>query len=99
MAAVNLHRLLDKTHHLLRHCGIPWTEVAIGAAVSYTWLKKFRTGQFIDPGVMRVQRLHDFLVLHRRAMGKEAPPLPELPPPVNPERRASAFLETSNTNT
>jgi transcriptional regulator with XRE-family HTH domain len=36
-------------------------EIATGAGVSRKWVEKLAQGAVTDPGVTRVQKLHDFL--------------------------------------
>lgn len=59
--------LLEKTRALLAECDLPLREIAerAGDPVKYEWLKKFAGDYESDPAIGRVQRLHDFLVLHR----------------------------------
>lgn len=38
-----------------------------GGAVDYEWLVKFASGKVKDPGVNRVQALHDFLAKSKAA--------------------------------
>jgi hypothetical protein len=42
--------------------GMTLRELAEGAGVDFEWLSKFSRGEITDPGVSKVQRVHDFLV-------------------------------------
>lgn len=37
-------------------------DIAAGAGVSHAWLSRFVNDKFDDPGVSKVQALHDYLV-------------------------------------
>lgn len=56
--------LLTKTRALLADADMSLREIAAGAGepITYEWLKKFAGDYQSDPGVTRVQRLHDFLL-------------------------------------
>ena len=54
--------LLEDTQRLLKSAKTPRREIARGAAVGNEWLAKFSQGRINDPGVRKVQRLHDFLL-------------------------------------
>ena len=54
--------LFEKTLDLLRKCDMPLPELAQKSNLGYEWLKKLRNDEIPDPGVNRIQRLHDFLV-------------------------------------
>ena len=56
--------LLDRTKKLLGGCELPLPKIAARAGVGYEWLKKFAADEIPDPGVRRIQTLHDFLVRH-----------------------------------
>lgn len=62
---------LDQTLYLLREQlppeehrmrGVVLSSIAAGAEVNYVWLCRVLNGDTPDPGVRRVQRLHDYLV-------------------------------------
>jgi hypothetical protein len=54
--------LYDRTIDLLRNRGdITLREIASGARVEYEWLSKLSQGVIAEPGVNKVQRVHDFL--------------------------------------
>lgn len=54
--------LLEKTMALLRKCDMPLSELAQKSNLGYEWLKKLKADAIPDPGVNRIQQLHDFLV-------------------------------------
>ena len=59
--------LLSQTREMLRQVygrgsnGLTAKEIAAGAGVGVKWLEGFVQERTKDPGVTRVQRLHDFL--------------------------------------
>jgi hypothetical protein len=53
--------LLEKTVELLLNCDMPLVEIATKSNLGYEWLKKLKAGAIPDPGVNRIQALHDFL--------------------------------------
>jgi hypothetical protein len=53
--------LLDRTLDLLRNCDVSLPELANMSGLGYEWLKKLKAGEIPDPGVNRIQKLHDFL--------------------------------------
>ena len=56
--------LLEQTYELLDGArgNVPQEEIARGSNVTYTWLTKFSRRAIPEPGVERVQRVHDFLM-------------------------------------
>jgi hypothetical protein len=56
--------MLEKTVGLLKSCGLPLNEVANTTGLGYEWLKKLKQGDIQDPGVNRIEKLHNFLT-HR----------------------------------
>lgn len=54
--------LLTKTRSLLDKSSDSLNKIAQKSEISYEWLKKFKTEDWRDPGVKRVQKLHDYLV-------------------------------------
>ena len=54
--------LLASTLRLLEHRTETFPQIARASGVGYEWLKKFSAGGIPDPGVRRVQRLHDYLL-------------------------------------
>lgn len=60
--------LLDKTRELVRNReGLTLRQIAEGADVDFEWLSKFARGEINDPGVRKVQAVHDFLSEPRAA--------------------------------
>lgn len=59
--------LLTKTLALLEKCDLPLTEIALKSNLGYEWLKKLKGNSIPDPGVNRIQTLHDFLVSQSEA--------------------------------
>lgn len=56
--------LLARTIRLLNESGLTYRQVASGAAVDMEWLAKFKQNRIREPGVNKVQRVHDFLVAY-----------------------------------
>lgn len=57
--------LLDKTYRLLEETDLTYRQVASGAAVDMNWLAKFKQRAIAEPGVGKVQRVHDFLLAYK----------------------------------
>jgi hypothetical protein len=53
---------MQATYAMLRDSPLTRREIAAGSCVDYEWLSKFSQGRISDPGVRKVQRLHDFLL-------------------------------------
>ena len=53
--------LLEETTRLLDESQQSIPQIARGADVGIHWLRKFREGAFLDPGVNRVERLNQYL--------------------------------------
>jgi len=53
--------LLNKTRKLLADATDPLSEIAEASGVGLEWLRKFRADSIPNPGVIRVQQLHDYL--------------------------------------
>jgi len=64
---------LRTTTQMLRRSSIPMALIAVEANVELRWLYKFRDGYFNDPGVTKVQRIHDFLMKQGFTQGQESP--------------------------
>ncbi len=62
--------LLDKTKVLLSVSKEPRREIAKNADVGFEWLRKFQAGEIDNPGVVNVQKLHDYL--ERTLTGQES---------------------------
>jgi hypothetical protein len=54
--------LLKQTRKLLAEATDPLQEIANDSGVGIEWLKKFRADLIPNPGVIRVQKLYDYLV-------------------------------------
>ena len=54
--------LLDRTYRLLSRSDLTYHEIAAGAQVDINWLAKFKQQAIEEPGVKKVQRVHDFLL-------------------------------------
>jgi hypothetical protein len=53
--------LLEKTYRLLDASRLTYREIAAGAAVDINWLGKLKQRAIADPGVGKIERLHNFL--------------------------------------
>lgn len=53
--------LLDRTYQLLDACGLTYREIAAGADVDINWVAKLKQRNIAEPGVIKVQAVHDFL--------------------------------------
>lgn len=58
--------LLNDTYALLENTEKTYREIAKGADVSFNWLIKFAAKSIPSPGVLLVQRVHDFLLTGRK---------------------------------
>lgn len=63
--------LLARTLHLLDALNLSYREIAEGAQVDKNWVAKLVQGHIEEPGVNKIQRVHDFL-LERLAQTKLA---------------------------
>lgn len=67
-AANSTESLLDRTKKLLDQRGdATLREIAEGAGVGHEWLRGFVYGAIKDPGVSRLEKLHNFLVEYQAA--------------------------------
>lgn len=55
----SLHK---QTIDLLNRTDVPLPTIAKETDVGYRWLCDFKAGRFDDPGVNKVERVHNFLV-------------------------------------
>lgn len=53
--------LLEETLRLAREAKLPVPEICRAAGVKQRWYYRLLNGDFEDPGVRRIQRLHDAL--------------------------------------
>ncbi len=60
---------LTKTMALLAETDLSVSEIAAGANVGSRWLYSLMNGRWSDPGIKKVQRVHDFLVSHQSVKG------------------------------
>lgn len=58
--------LLQRTYELLERSDLTREEIAKGAGVGIDWLKKFAGQRIPEPGVKKVQAVHDFLARTNR---------------------------------
>jgi len=59
--------LLKETMSALERSEETTKSISNGADVGYQWLVLIINGRIKDPGVTRLQRLHDYLIPNRRA--------------------------------
>jgi len=58
----SMNNLHAQTLKLLNESKIPLPEIARGSNVGYRWLCQLIAGRYTDPGVQKIQRIHNFLV-------------------------------------
>ena len=71
IAAMN-DTLLSKTLRLLETTQIPVAVIASECDVSVRWIYRLRAGDYDDPGVNRIERIHAFLNRKPRRLNSEA---------------------------
>jgi len=54
--------LLQDTYALLEKRSVSLQVIAQETSVSYSWINMLNQGRIPDPGVQKVQRVHDFLL-------------------------------------
>lgn len=54
--------LLDRTYRLLDAAGLSYRKIAAGSGVDLSWIAKFAQRNIGEPGVSKVQAVHDFLI-------------------------------------
>jgi len=59
--------LLQRTVELIQASKLTYREIAAGSGVDIQWFAKFKQGRIGDPGVSKVQAVHDFLAHGKRA--------------------------------
>jgi hypothetical protein len=64
---MHTEQLLESTYRLLDASTLTHREISKGANVDINWLAKFKQRAIEEPGVLKVQRVHDFLVGQSRA--------------------------------
>lgn len=62
--------LLERTYALLDKTALTREEISKGADVGIDWLKKFAGRHIPEPGVKKVQAVHDFLAQAHRKRSK-----------------------------
>ena len=63
--------LLERTYQLLDASTLTYAEIADGAGVDINWLAKFKQRAIGEPGVSKVQGVHDFLTERHPAPRKQ----------------------------
>jgi transcriptional regulator with XRE-family HTH domain len=58
---MNSEPLLPQTYRLLDATNLTYRQIAEGCGVDVNWLMKFKQRQIKEPGVTKVQLVHDFL--------------------------------------
>ncbi|MCU7917093.1 MAG: hypothetical protein KZQ95_01890 [Candidatus Thiodiazotropha sp. (ex Epidulcina cf. delphinae)] len=58
---MNEKSFLDQTKQLLMETDVPIKKICKDAGLSTRWYYRFISGDIKDPGVQRIQRLHDYL--------------------------------------
>jgi len=58
--------LLQKTQALIASTSVPAVEICRTVGVSTRWFSRFKRGDFHDPGVRKIQAIHDFLSKAKR---------------------------------
>lgn len=63
----SFNSLYDETCTLLRQASrkLPYAQIASETGLSASWVSAFARNEIPDPGVHKVQRLHDFLIAKR----------------------------------
>lgn len=60
--------LLSETLRLAKSSALPAREICTQAKVGYRWYCRFLNGDFADPGVKKVERLHEVLSRTQRVV-------------------------------
>lgn len=58
--------MLNRTKTLLQQHKGHWRSICEKTDLDYDWLTKVAQGSIKDPGVNKIQRLHDYLVAQER---------------------------------
>ena len=64
--------LLDRTFRLVKASGLSYRKIAAGSGEDLSWVAKFCQGNIAEPGVKKVQAVHDFLVAYLAASNAPA---------------------------
>lgn len=65
--------LLKTTYRLLEASPLTHEEIATGAGVGFDWLSKFNQRRIAEPGIGKVQAVHDFLTANNLAAVRNHP--------------------------
>lgn len=65
--------LLVRTYQLLDTTQLTYSEISVGAKVGVDWLQKLKQRRIAEPGVLKIQAVHDFLA------GRLNPAVSQLP--------------------
>ena len=57
--------LLERTYRLLDDSDLTYAQISAGAGVDINWLSKFKQRAIGEPGVSKVQGVHDFLATRK----------------------------------
>lgn len=57
-----MNDLYETTIGMIRESGMPINRIADSAGVGKRWLADVMSGRYSDPGVKKIQRLHDYLI-------------------------------------
>jgi hypothetical protein len=63
--------LLPITKRLLRETQQPFSEIAKGAGVKLRWLHMLANNEIPNPGVVGVQKVHDYLAARSNGAGND----------------------------
>lgn len=66
--------LLARTYRLLDSLNVSYREIAEGAQVDKNWVAKFVQRAIEEPGVTKVQKVHDFLAIRAAQVAEVADP-------------------------
>lgn len=55
----------DKTRQLVESTDIPASQICRDLGFDRSWLRKWLKGMIPDPGVNRIQKLHDYLISNK----------------------------------
>ena len=53
--------LLERTIRLTKESGIPLVQICRDTGLGRRWMHKLLAGQLTDPGVNKIERLHNYL--------------------------------------
>lgn len=64
--------LLDRTYRLLDSSDLTYSQIAEGSRVDINWLSKLKQRAIDEPGVKKIQSVHDFLAAQSARRPKRA---------------------------